>query len=1151
MKHLYKYFILLQCIVFCGLIHGQESQHVHSHNEEILDKYAFIEVYLENEQTGHNLQSLELDIDHVHSNKKGNIEFFLTHNELEILNEAGINHRVIIPDYKKYYLEQRRLDADKMTTPVRSPQVASHFGLGSMGGFYTYDEISAKLDEMSADFPNLATPKFSIGTTGEGRNIWAVKLSDNPNVNESATEEAVHFDALHHSNEPTSMAVTMNFAFWLLENYGTNPEVAFVLNNREIYIIPCVNPDGYEYNWQTSPEGGGLWRKNRNVNDGNCLGVDLNRNYATNVSDDLINICSRPEFCSNTYRGEFPFSEPETQAIKDLIAETQPKTAFSTHAAGGKYLMPYGYEFVPSNYPLYSEWAADFASENDYIHAVTYNAFSYLSCGTTRGYMHNEGTYAWTPEIGGAKWPMPTEIFPVVAENVNPMLYQTLIAGQYSQVENVKVLSGHVTPGGSFMLKIGVKNKGVGNSSSYAFVSITSDHPGIEQATFAYYLPLAPQEISIKNIMMTADANIPCGTAKLFVEVKQNGIVLDTEEIEVIVGDRNDIFIDDAEAGTGNWTIENVGGGLNWTTTQNSAYTGSSSFVDSKGGNTNPSTSNTFTLNNALNLANTENPTLEFFTKWSMDNSDTANLEISTNGGASWTVLKDFTGVEPWHQEILDLSDYKSANTKFRFTITTGPFVDADGISFDDFRVSDYSCFDDCAYDVIESENFEQSIGNWVDGGQYCRRSILDNAYANGQYCVRLVGKHFSSILTSENMDLIIYDEVQFDFSYITASMEASEDFWLQISTDGGNTFSTVEAFASGVDFQNGVRENPSITISGPFTTNTKFRFRCDASGSGDFVYLDDVHIEGCFTSCPIVGDACDDGNSCTDGTIYDENCECTGGELVVDVNNNNICDLDESCYYVTTDFEDFEGGWGLWNDGGSDCRRSANDAQYANSGSYCVRLRDNTASSTMTTDNIDLSWSIEVEVHFSYTTISMETAEDFWLQVSTDGGASFTTVATYRKGYEFQNNERKNEVVVVPGPFSTNTKFRFRCDASGNYDWVYIDDILIKDCTISNDIIDSEIETRSSRSSEEFSFDYFPNPTTGDLYIYPTNKKMDKEQVFTLYNIQGVKVSEQTLSPSVDGHYKIDLNGINNGIYILAFVHNNKLYKNKIIKTE
>ena len=152
--------------------------------------------------------------------------------------------------------------------PLHQLPHVTGFDFGSMGGYYTFAEIEADLDEMFSLYPNLITQKFSIGTSIEGRTIWAVKISDNPNMSEN--EPAVGFDALVHAREPQSMATQMYFMWYLLENYGTDSEATYLINNREIYCVPCFNPDGYEYNRQTDPNGGGYWRKNRRNNGGGC-----------------------------------------------------------------------------------------------------------------------------------------------------------------------------------------------------------------------------------------------------------------------------------------------------------------------------------------------------------------------------------------------------------------------------------------------------------------------------------------------------------------------------------------------------------------------------------------------------------------------------------------------------------------------------------------------------------------------------------------------------------------------------------------------------------------------------------------------------------------------------------------------------------------
>ncbi|MEO9853877.1 MAG: fibronectin type III domain-containing protein [Reichenbachiella sp.] len=187
---------------------------------------------------------------------------------------------------------------------------------------------------------------------------------------------------------------------------------------------------------------------------------------------------------------------------------------------------------------------------------------------------------------------------------------------------------------------------------------------------------------------------------------------------------------------------------------------------------------------------------------------------------------------------------------------------------------------------------------------------------------------------------------------------------------------------------------------------------------------------------------------------------------------------------------DDFESNWGTWNDGGSDCRRSINDASKANSGSYCVRLRDNTNTSVMTTDNLDLSSYTSAKIEFSFIASNMEVNEDFWLQYSTNGGSSFTTVEDWITGTDFSNNQRLNPSVEIAGSFTAATQIRFRCDATANNDWVYIDDVVISGGTTSGG--DTEAPTipggLSASNITETSFDVSWNASTDNVGVIGYN---------------------------------------------------------------
>ena len=83
------------------------------------------------------------------------------------------------------------------------------------------------------------------------------KISDNPNQDENEPE--ILYDAVHHAREPNSLSQLIFYMYYLLENYGLNDEVTYLVNETEMYFVPCINPDGYIYNQINDPNGGGMW----------------------------------------------------------------------------------------------------------------------------------------------------------------------------------------------------------------------------------------------------------------------------------------------------------------------------------------------------------------------------------------------------------------------------------------------------------------------------------------------------------------------------------------------------------------------------------------------------------------------------------------------------------------------------------------------------------------------------------------------------------------------------------------------------------------------------------------------------------------------------------------------------------------------------
>jgi carboxypeptidase T len=650
--------------------------------------YSQVLVKVEDMSKIQRLVDLDFDIDHYEGVGQNSISFYVTSEEIQKLTTYGFSFDVTISNFTEYYKEQRVLDEVNMINLKKSENTANGFDLGSMGGFYTFEEVEGKLDEMKTEYPHLITSKISIGTSVEGRPIWMVKISDNPEINEG--EPAAYFDGLHHSREPLSMATNINFMFWLLENYSTNTAVQFLVDHRELYFVPVVNPDGYAYNELTDPNGGGLWRKNRKQSVGGCIGVDLNRNYSFEFAHD--SSCASNDPCTNTYHGTAPFSEPETGAIKDLLTLIEPNTGFSIHSTAGVYLMPYGYNTSPPDFEIYSEWASSFLNEADYAYGVTFQMLGYTSCGTTRDYLHSEGIYGWTPEIGGnGFWPQPSTIFDLVGENVRPLFYQSWLAGAYLDVQDHYQI-GDAIPGSSFELVVEVKNIGVGATSINTSVTLAASDPRIQVPTANSYgdiLARTRQDNSLSPFMISIDPSFNEPSFDLTITTVQNGAPNETAVVTIYTGVKDILFSDDAESGVGPWL--SLGNGISWGIVNDDSYSGLHCFGDSNGGNSVNNTTNSFRLGRTFDLTTTLNPQVSFNSKYSLEAGDLVRFQTSIDGGNHWETLKTFQLNEAWYMETIDLSSYQSfSDVQFRFWMHTNNFIPSDGFYFDDFEISDY-----------------------------------------------------------------------------------------------------------------------------------------------------------------------------------------------------------------------------------------------------------------------------------------------------------------------------------------------------------------------------------------------------------------------------------------------------------------------------
>jgi carboxypeptidase T len=258
--------------------------------------------------------------------------------------------------------------------------------------YHDYAEMVAEIGQAAAEHSNVVS-LFSLGQSYEGRDLWAVKVSDNPGLDESEPE--VLFQVHQHANEHLTVEQGLYLLRILTDEYDVTPQITNLVNSREIYILFDVNPDGGEYDHATGSYSN--WRKNRQPNEGSVeVGTDPNRNWSYQWG-----CCggSSANPSSRTYRGPYPFSAPETDAVRSFVESRviegeQQITAFvDIHSYGEIVLWPYGYtlEDIPpdmtaDDHNVFVTIGQNMASLSDYQAAQS--GYWYVVDGTSIDWMY-------------------------------------------------------------------------------------------------------------------------------------------------------------------------------------------------------------------------------------------------------------------------------------------------------------------------------------------------------------------------------------------------------------------------------------------------------------------------------------------------------------------------------------------------------------------------------------------------------------------------------------------------------------------------------------------------------------------------------------------------------------------------------------------
>ena len=658
-------------------------------------------------------------------NKKNH--FFISDFSVKDLNKIdslGFTYEVLIEDVTSFYQRRNKSNSiDKSNdfcetggeyiTPVNY-----NFKDGDdFGGFYTYSEMLDELDDMHNQYPNLISQRVDlkdynytntphIHETYEGRFLQLIKISDNPEIVED--EPQILYTALHHAREPGSMQQLIYFMWYLLENYDSNNSIKQIIDNSELYFVPCVNPDGYIYNETIEPNGGGMWRKNRRDNHG----VDNNRNYSyVDVNGNEVwntsGTSSNPS--GSTYAGDEPFSEAENKAIRFLVESKNFKLALNNHTYGNLLLYPYGYDYnqPTEDNDIYEFITSELVSENNYNNIIS--ADLYPAAGDSDDFMYGmlitednqirEKIFAMTPEIGNSFWPQSSTIEDLCKGMLQLNLTAAKMIGNYAKLkDNTSNFISNL----NFESNFSIQRLGISDDEEF-LISVIPVSSNIEDISSSISInSIEIGEIINDNFYIALDESIEEGDSVAYKYVLNNGLYDEEILVSKIYGQTQIIIEDESDNYSTFWNDNSE-----WSNTYEEYLSPETSITDSPYSNYSNNSEEIIQLIDPINLSGFIYAEINFDAKWNTESGyDYVQLEISNNNGNSWIPqcgnytkkgieTHDYALDEPlydgnqsqWVNESILLTDYIGDEIFVRFKLYSDGGLRRDGFYFDNFKI--------------------------------------------------------------------------------------------------------------------------------------------------------------------------------------------------------------------------------------------------------------------------------------------------------------------------------------------------------------------------------------------------------------------------------------------------------------------------------
>ena len=606
------------------------------------------------------------------------VDVILLANDFKELSKTQLAYDVLIKDMNAYHTSMR-------------------------GQYHSLAEIEDILENIANTYPSI-TSLYSIGTTYEGRDIWCLEITDNPGIDED--EPGLLFYGLTHAREWPTVEICLHLIDEMTSGYGSDPDITAMVHNRRMWIITCLNPDGYYYCHDLGHD----WRKNRHYfPEYGTYGVDPERNYGGSCDGNLqgswgniiSNMLSHHPLYEG-YCGPSPFSENETQAIRDVFLNNNICAIIDWHTYGEYLVFPWAYthNIVP-DFEYLNLVGQNIASQiTRQSGSGRYSALQWQDSATgpcvdyTYGYSHyilGRAVFPYVIEACSEFHPDAAYLDQVCAENFNGAWYLL------QEAANISTLIPRVLPPN--------------------IDELTTDFNGDYTISWQEQNPIAYPEC------------------------------FQLDELS-----NHSVVIDNAETGLNLWTSE--GFEISDVRFHSTTHSFKSRYSEA----------DVSALTTAQPLLVTEGMKLSFWIWHDIhENTDRGFVEISCDG-RNYQIIDIFKGKSTnWFYKEYSLDDYVDESIFIRFRYTTDAGYQGEGFYVDDITpVSDYQTTTTLS-DSITEHNFEvtgRPIGNysyqvrgWNEEYGWGDFSTLENIMVQG-FEITISGGIGTSIKINNNADV-------------------------------------------------------------------------------------------------------------------------------------------------------------------------------------------------------------------------------------------------------------------------------------------------------------------------------------------------------------------------------------------------------------